>query len=298
MDCTEAHAMNLWCAVLAKAHRTLSQIPPKDVTLAQLRVLTQFALPGCERLKRIDVARALVMRPDDTNGLLVAMEEQGLVKGDGLNLLYEVTEKGRLLASEASSQIEEYYAFCIGFLSEEETLAVNELLRAALFVPGSFFERRWLSGSIDTSFCPSFCFLAFSIVFQVVSMASKKSTGLSFTDFRFLLELYPKKRFGDKTYRAKDVVRFLRTGRSYVTTASMRLEDQGYISRIPDEDDARGVLFQLQPAGYLCVQDAVEDVRAVLVAFYGDACESRTILGVMKKLLIAEDAILDRMAVH
>lgn len=297
MDCARAHAVTLWCAALAKAHRGLLRIAPKDVSLAQLRALIQLGLPGCERLGRIDLARALVMKPGDASALLDSMEDRGLVEACGADPRFVATEKGRFQASEFYAHVEDYFAACIGSLSSQEVDVARELMRAAVMVPGGFYERRAEFVPMDRALWPAYCLLAFSAVFHVVVTASKRSTGLSFTDFRFLLELYPKKRSGEKTHRAKDMVRFLRTGRSYVTTASMRLEEQGYISRIPDDSDARGVLFQLEPSGYLCVQDAVEDVQAVLVAFYGDACESRAVLGTLKKLLVAEDSALDGRAV-
>lgn len=69
--------------------------------------------------------------------------------------------------------------------------------------------------------------------------------------------------------RARDVVAFLRTGRAYVTTASVRLEEQGYLVRVPDDRDARGILFKLTPQGMLCVQDVADDLYAVLVSMFG-----------------------------
>ena len=62
--------------------------------------------------------------------------------------------------------------------------------------------------------------------------AVKKATSLSLTDFRFLLELYPKRRTAARMLRARDMVAFLRTGRAYVTTASVRLEEQGYLEKV------------------------------------------------------------------
>ncbi len=237
------------------------------------------------------------MKPDDADAILEVMKEGGLVEKVASGSCYEATESGRRLASGFVSRLDEFFFSCVGSLSDQEAAVAGALMRSALLVPGGFHEGRDVLAGADESRWPPLCLLAFSTVFQVLTTTSKRATGLSFTDFRFLLELYPKKRHGCKTHRAKDMVRFLRTGRAYVTTASVRLEDQGYISRIPDENDARGVLFQLEPAGYLCVQDAIEDVWAVLVAFYGDACGGRVVLGAIKKLLVAEDAALGCMAV-
>ena len=92
------------------------------------------------------------------------------------------------------------------------------------------------------------------------------------------------------------MVAFLRTGRAYVTTASVRLEEQGYLVRVPDERDARGILFKLTPQGMICVQEVAEDLYAVLVSMFGEAVEERVVQRALKHLLELEDAALDALA--
>ena len=61
---------------------------------------------------------------------------------------------------------------------------------------------------------------------------------------------------------------------------------------MPDEHDARGVLFQLTAKGVLCVQDASEDIYASLVSLCGSRLGERQVLQMLKRLLIAEDELL------
>ena len=70
------------------------------------------------------------------------------------------------------------------------------------------------------------------------------------------------------------------------------MEEQGLIERIPDEHDARGILFILTPAGYYVVQTAGDDVFAVLASMFGSVLEERRIVSVLKRLLRGEDSAL------
>lgn len=80
-----------------------------------------------------------------------------------------------------------------------------------------------------------------------------------------------------------------------MTTASVRLEEQGYLVRVPDDRDARGILFKLTPQGMLCVQDVADDLYAVLVSMFGEAVEERAVQRALKHLLELEDAALDEL---
>lgn len=296
MDYSKAHAVTLWCAVLAKAYRGLSHGTLKDALSTRFRILVQLTLPGCSRLSSMDFSKALAVKPDDAHAALELLEEQGLVRCDASNGFYELTDRGRGEMACSIADLDEFFGLCANALSDEDRKVLAGLVRSALLVPGGFYSRMEAFDCSNPEFGSRYCLLAYAEVFHVFATTVKRSAGLSVTDFRFLLELYPKKRFGEKIHRAKDMVGFLRTGRAYVATASVRLEEQGLISRHPDEKDARGVLFKLEPAGFLCVQDTAEDVYAVLAAFYGDACGNRVTLDVLKRLLAAEDAALDHLA--
>ncbi len=73
------------------------------------------------------------------------------------------------------------------------------------------------------------------------------------------------------------------------------LDEQGYLVRVPDDRDARGILFKLTPQGMLCVQDVADDLYAVLVSMFGEAVEERAVQRALKHLLELEDAALDEL---
>lgn len=296
MDCSKAHAVTLWCAVLAKAYRGLSQGSLKDALSTRFRIIIQLTLPGCTRLRPMDLSRALALKPDDVRVALGSLQDHGLVTCSVPDGCYELTERGKDEAANYVTELDGFFGLCASALSDEDKRVFAGFVRSVLLVPGGFYSRKQGVDCLDPECGSRYCLLAYAQVFQLFATTVKRSAGFSVTDFRFLLELYPKKRFGEKIHRAKDMVRFLRTGRAYVATASVRLEERGFISRHPDEKDARGVLFKLEPAGFLCVQDTSEDIYAVLVAFYGDACDSRVTLDVLKRLLVAEDAALEHLA--
>lgn len=296
MDYSKAHAVTLWCAVLAKAHRGLSHGVLKDAFSTRFRILVQLTLPGCSRLSSMSLSKALAVKLDDAHAALESLEEQGLVRCDASDGCYELTDRGRGEVSVYVAELDGFFGLCAGALSDGDRKFLAGLIRSVLLVPGGFYSHMEAFDCSSSEFGSRYCLLAYAEVFHVFATMVKRSAGLSVTDFRFLLELYPKKRFGEKIHRAKDMVRFLRTGRAYVATASVRLEERGLLSRHPDEKDARGILFKLEPAGFLCVQDVAEDVYAVLAAFYGDACDNRVTLDVLKRLLVAEDAALDHLA--
>lgn len=295
MDYAKAHIVTLWCAVIAKANRGVAKLLPKQMTQLQFRLLEQLTLPESGHVRPVRVARLLVLKPSDVDEAVEALADQGLLSlcDDGC---VELTRAGRERAARLTERLNAFFALCVDGLSEEERAVLADLLRRAFSMPGSYYARRPLAGEASGAFDARRGLAATAMLHYAVQTATKKATSLSFTDFRFLLELYPKRRTEARMLRARDVVAFLRTGRAYVTTASVRLEEQGYLVRVPDERDARGILFKLTPQGMLCVQDVAEDLYAVLVSMFGEAVQERTVQRALKHLLELEDAALDALA--
>ena len=132
-----------------------------------------------------------------------------------------------------------------------------------------------------------------SMFTQVVTTTAKKAAGLSLTEYRFLLELLPKRRDVVKRLRAKEFVGLLRVKRSYVTTASYRLAESGLIVREPDPDDARGILFVLTAEGERAVSLIGDDVAAVFEGLFATGSQGRArVMRLAKKLLSGVDGVL------
>ncbi len=191
-------------------------------------------------------ARLLVLKPADVDEAVGVLADRDLLRvcDDGC---IELTRAGRERAARLTERLNAFFALCVDDLSEEERAVLADLLRRAFSMPGSYYARRPLAGEASEAFDARRGLAATAMLHYAVQTAVKKATSLSLTDFRFLLELYPKRRTAARMMRARDMVAFLRTGRAYVTTASVRLEEQGYLVRVPDERDARGILFKLTP---------------------------------------------------
>lgn len=295
MDYAKAHIVTLWCAVIAKATRGVTKLLPKQMTPLQFRLLAQLTLPESERVLPMRAARLLVLKPADVDEAVGVLADRDLlgVCDDGC---IELTRAGRERAARLTERLNAFFALCVDNLSEEERAVLADLLRRAFSMPGSYYARRPLAGEASEAFDARRGLAATAMLHYAVQTAVKKATSLSLTDFRFLLELYPKRRTAARMMRARDMVAFLRTGRAYVTTASVRLEEQGYLVRVPDERDARGILFKLTPQGMICVQEVAEDLYAVLVSMFGEAVEEWVVQRALKHLLELEDAALDALA--
>lgn len=295
VDVAKAHIVTLWCAVVAKANRGVAKLLPRQMTQLQLRLLEQLTLPESEHARPVRIARLLALKPADVDEAVPVLADQGLLEVCGDDCV-ELTEAGRERAALLAERLDAFFALCVEGLSNEERAILSDLLRRALARPGSYYARASLAGGMPVALDARHGLALVAMLHGAAQTAIKKATSLSFTDFRFLLELYPKRRTGARMLRARDMVSFLRTGRAYVTTASVRLEEQGYLVRVPDAHDARGILFKLTPQGTLCVQDVAEDLYAVLVSMFGEAVEDRAVQRVLRHLLELEDGALDRLA--
>ncbi len=271
---------------------------PRDVSIQHFRIISSLMQPSSHRMDCNQLAHALTMRPSDVEDCLMSLADLGLVeqracaageKAAGVS--WHLTPSGAERSRQLGRDMEVFRDSCLALLDDEDKALLSRLLENMQSVPGSF---RILS-SYPTHCDPLAPVRSTSVIatlLQAILATLKNSCKLSLTDYRFLLELYPKKRSGRKVLRARDMVAFLRTGRAYVTTTSMRLEEQGLIERIPDERDARGILFTLAPAGFHIVQSAGDDIFAVLVSMFGDAIEGQRTAPMLKRLLQGEDEAL------
>lgn len=105
-----------------------------------------------------------------------------------------------------------FFALCVGGLADEERAVLADLLRRAFSLPGSYYASGSRAGeSVGVFDARARGWRRRPWLHGAVLVAIKKATSLSFTDFRFLLELYPKRRTATRMLRARDVVAFLRT---------------------------------------------------------------------------------------
>lgn len=279
MNQSAAHLITLLCAVIAKLGKGVEASLPDGCTTLHYRVLAQLSLPESRSLRQNELARALLVRPVEIEGALASLLVDRRVRqisADGwffacakassetLFESYAVTPEGLQRAAETSERIGLFLTEACSLFGESDLTLVRDYFYEMLVKPGSFFSCRATSLVEGEPIPIPYCVTAICMLAQTVGATAKCDADLSFTDFRLLLELYPKRRGVVKRLRAKDLVGYLRVGRSYVSTASARLEARGLIERIPDERDARGVLFALTPAGERVVHDVGDDVSVLV----------------------------------
>lgn len=299
MDPSKAHLITLWCAVLAKSDRGVTRVLPKDMPTLQFRVLGQLGLPNIEPVSSMHLARMLVVKPQDAQASLDILEQRGLVEKVGdpaaASDRYALTAQGAALSQDLLASVTEYLEACRAGLSPQDRTMLATMLANALTRPGSYYTAQHVLSPQSVLEHPIYRLTAFAMMRRAIASTVKTSLDLSLTDFRFLLELYPKKPGVDKRLRAKDLVAYLQTGRSYVATAAQRLERDGLIERIPDPDDARGVLYRLTPTGSQAVREVGEDVFAVFTALASDYADDRQFINALKLLLKGQDAVYTRL---
>lgn len=314
MNQTTAHLITLWSAMLAKTEKGIERRLPEGCTFLQYRVLLQLALPETACLRVAQLARALIARPSDVASAVEALEADGLIAhtenphtmgstlgdcSDGqcrgcTDGGYRLTEKGRGFSLAASRSVEAFLSVRRKYLSAEDEKLLRVMYYDALVKPGSFFSYRASSMIRGEELPFAYYMTVIVMLIQAMSIVAKRIASLSLTDYRFLLELYPKRRGVRKLLRAKDVVSYLRVGKSYVTTAAYRLEEQGLIARIPDENDARGILFELTREGERVVQDVGDDIHALFGGLLGmNSADGDRLARAVKTLLKGTEECLD-----
>lgn len=314
MNQTVARLMTLWSAMLTKTEKGIERRLPEGCTVLQYRVLLQLALPETACLRVPQLARALVARPADVQAAVDALEADGLIErrrneesrgpsmgtcNDGLCRGceaggYRLTQRGQGFSLAADRSVRAFLRARRVHLNAEDEFLLMCMYYDALVKPGSFFAVRATSMQRGQELPLAYYVTVVVMLSQTIATTTKRVTGLSLTDFRFLLELYPKRRGVAKQLRAKDMVSYLRVGKSYVTTAAYRLEERGLIARVPDELDARGILFELTAEGKGLVQDVGEDMYALFGGLFGmDGVESGRMIRCLKSLLQGTGEHLD-----
>lgn len=204
------------------------------------------------------------------------------------------TVQGDILCDEISAGMEHFFSQVQSGIDEESWRLLEEMLYDALAKPGgyfAYFDRETMRGD-DLPL--SYVLTTMEMFMQVVTTTAKKEASLSFSEFRFLLELFPKRRGVVKRLRARNIATFLRVKRSYVTTTAYKLEELGFLVREPDPDDARGILFGLTSEGSELVERIGDDVATVFEGMFGLRTKSRArMMNLAKRLLISVDATLE-----
>lgn len=314
MNLTTAHLITLWSAMIAKTEKGIERRLPAGCTFLQYRVLLQLSLPETACLRVFRLAHVLIARPADVQLALDVLETDGLVEhrfnkkplGSSLGSChdgqcrgcseggYRLTDKGRGFCLATSRSVQAFLRRRRAHLIAEDERLLQCMYYDALVKPGSFFAYRASSMRRGDELPFSYYMTVVAMLSQSLGVTTKRVSGLSLTDYRFLLELYPKRRGVVKRLRAKDVVFYLRVGKSYVSTAACRLEERGLIERVPDEDDARGILFQLTPVGERTVREVGEDIEVLLGGLMAaGSVDSSQLVRAMKALLRGTEECLD-----
>ena len=269
MNQTEAQTITLWCAVLAKAGKGMERRLPDRCLPLHFRMLLQLTQPETNELSSVQFARTLMVRPSDVDAALEILQTTPYLKQVKGADRFAITPEGRTYIAQATESIDRFMGNSQGELDHDEAFIYRAMYYDAIVKPGSFFATNALLPERGTRLPVPYEITAIYALTQTISATIKRSADLSFTDFRFLLELLPKKRDAVKQIRAREMVKLLRVGRAYVSTASYRLEDRGLLKRIPEPDDARGILFEITPQGRQLVNDVGEDVYAVYAGLFG-----------------------------
>lgn len=314
MNQTTAHLITLWSAMLSKTEKGIERRLPEGCTFLQYRVLLQLALPETACLRVSQLSRALIARPADVQLAIEALESDGLVakkhnpqaRGSSLGNCsdgqcrgcadggYRLTERGQGFSLATSRSVQSFLHNRRKYLSEDDEKLLRFMYHDALVKPGSFFSYRAASMIRGEELPFAYYMTVVVMLMQAMGITTKRVASLSLTDYRFLLELYPKRRGVRKLLRAKDMVSYLRVGKSYVTTAAYRLEERGLIARVPDENDARGILFELTHEGERVVQDVGDDVHALFGGLLGmENADSDRLVRAVKSLLKGTEECLD-----
>jgi len=314
MNQTTAHLITLWSAMLSKTEKGIERRLPDGCSFLQYRILLQLALPETACLRVPQLARALIARPADVQLAVEVLEADGLLlrkenlqaRGSALGSCndgqcrgcaaggYRLTERGQGFSLAASRSVQAFLRERRKYLTAEDERLLRLMYHDALVKPGSFFSCRASSMVRGEELPFAYYMTVVVMLIQAMGITTKRVAALSLTDYRFLLELYPKRRGVRKLLRAKDMVSYLRVGKSYVTTAAYRLEERGLIARVPDEDDARGILFELTREGERVVQDVGDDMHTLFGGLFGmDGADAARLLRAVKTLLQGTEESLD-----
>lgn len=318
MNESTAHMVTLWCAILAKLQKGAArQLAGASLTMLQYRVLLQVTLADAGETGVSRLSRMLVARPSSVETAVEALCERGLLREDPqpqpaaggpepgpdptsppeqapCSLL--ITDAGMLAVAEGSARFEAFFALIRSQLTDDEIRLCAELFYESLACPGGPLSYAAPAPRHEQRVPLPHLLTVMEMFPQMVSAVAKKTAALSFTDFRFLLELYPKRRGVVKRLRAKDMAALLRVKRAYITTAAYRLEEAGLVVRDPDPADARGLLLGITSAGAGVVNSAGDDVAAAVEGLFAIRRRNPAHLrSLTKHLLAASDIALEQL---
>lgn len=263
------------------------------LSFTQFRVLLQLSRPEAASASAGRLSRLLALRPVVVQHALDHLLECGLVSCD-IDGLFSLTDEGTTRLSTALPSVCSFVGAALGAVFADDLALLFIIGFDGLSTPGGVFSR--FDCPPVRRGCPLplvYTITSVEQFLQVVDTAAKSSEGVSFTEFHFLLELFPRRRGEKKSLRAKEVAVLLGVNRPFVTTMANRLEERGLLQRIPDEHDARGVLFCLTNAGLRLVSEVVDDVSPLFEGTYGIVPRRRPAADrAMKALLCSVDLAL------
>jgi len=276
------HIVTLWCALIAKIQKGINRCIPASLSPLQYRVLLQLCLPETEEASVNRLAFALAVRPSDVEAALDTLIIKGLIDVDDNAHTHRINSEGRQIAQMISAEIRLFVDKGLEELGPVERELINEVLWDNLSIPGSFFVQCASSAIKGCRLPLVYEITSYSMIKTALDYAIKRNANLSFTSFRFLLELHPKRNGAEKLLRFKDIASMLRVGRSYISTEAVKLEERELIKRVPDPDDARGVLYELTPLGQGLVRTTTDDL---LTIYSGVFTMHGTEIGLMRNLM-------------
>lgn len=294
MNYAATYSVTLWCAALSKLGRGIEHaVSENGLPFTQFRVLLQLSRPETAAASMGRLSRLLALRPVVVQHALGQLLECGLVSCN-VDDMFALTEEGMTRLGNVLPSVCAFAGAAFGTVFPEEMMLLSTMSYDGLSTPGGVFSR--FDRPPLRRGCPLplvYAITSAEQFMQVVGTVAKSAEGISFTEFHFLLELFPRRRGEKKALRAKEVAVLLGVNRPFVTTAANKLEERGLLQRIPDEHDARGVLFGLTNAGLRSVSEVVDDVSSLFEGAYGITSRQRPAADrAMKALLHGVDKAL------
>jgi len=285
-----------WVAFLAKFDKCCDAAAADIASPHECRMLLALNQPECQTLSANQLANALMVRPTDIYSVLENLVEHDLVESydevisladpaeedetiieftapgkaiSSKSMPWHITDEGKQKALAFEAAVSDVLAQLDASLQEPDLAALKKMIFDILVRPGSFYAQSNELIRNPEALTANHRLVASAATLKAIDTCTKSNLSLSVTDFRFLLELYPQHRGAEKSLRAKEIVNYLRVGRSYVSVTADRLEKEGLLMRIPDPDDARGVLFQLTSEGKLAVRETADDLSVLYAGLFG-----------------------------
>lgn len=137
-------------------------------------------------------------------------------------------------------------------------------------------EVRWLTGAEETAW-RSYIVATLSLR-QRLHREMADTHGVSLADYEVLVVLDATE---SHSLRMSELATMLASTKSRLSHQVARMESEGLVRRVPDPEDKRGVVAQLQPAGVALLEKAapthVEGVRSHLIDLLSE--EEQVVIG-------------------